>query len=216
MTFGPFEFRPDTRQLLRGHEPVPLSPKAFALLELLLERAPAAVAKDDIFRLVWKGTAVSDASLTNVIAEIRAALEDRAQKPRFVRTVHGFGYAFCGEIVNAAHRAVAAGALWRLIVAGLPFTLRPGENVIGRDPDATVRIDHSLVSRRHARVSVEGDQALLEGFREPQRDLPQWAPGGVANAASRWGRARPRQSRIDRRTSAPRGIDRDEPRLTAG
>ena len=162
MTFGPFEFRPDTRQLLRGHEPVPLSPKAFALLELLLGRAPAAVAKDEIFRLVWKGAAVSDASLTNVIAEIRAALEDRAQKPRFVRTVHGFGYAFCGEIVNAARRAVAPGALWRLIVAGLPFTLLPGENVIGRDPDATVRIDHSLVSRRHARVSVEGDRALLE------------------------------------------------------
>ena len=162
MTFGPFEFRADTRQLLRGHEPVPLSPKAFALLELLLGRAPAAVAKDEIFRLVWKGTAVSDASLTNVIAEIRAALEDRAHKPRFVRTVHGFGYAFCGEIVNAARRAGAAGALWRLIVAGLPFTLLPGENVIGRDPDATVRIDHSLVSRRHARVSVEGDRALLE------------------------------------------------------
>ena len=162
MTFGPFEFRPDTRQLLRGHEPVPLSPKAFALLELLLGRAPAAVAKDEIFRLVWKGTAVSDASLTNVIAEIRAALEDQAQKPRFLRTVHGFGYAFCGEIVNAARRAVAAATLWRLIVAGLPFTLLPGENVIGRDPDVTVRIDHSLVSRRHARVSVEGDRALLE------------------------------------------------------
>jgi DNA-binding winged helix-turn-helix (wHTH) protein len=162
MTFGPFEFRPDTRQLLRGHEPLPLSPKAFALLELLLGRAPAAVAKDEIFRLVWKGTAVSDASLTNVIAEIRAALEDQAQKPRFVRTVHGFGYAFCGEIVNAARRAVADAAPWRLIVAGLPFTLLPGENVIGRDPDATVRIDHSLVSRRHARVSVEGDRALLE------------------------------------------------------
>jgi DNA-binding winged helix-turn-helix (wHTH) protein len=162
MTFGPFEFRPDTRQLLRGHEPLPLSPKAFALLELLLGRAPAAVAKDEIFRLVWKGAAVSDASLTNVIAEIRAALEDQAQKPRFVRTVHGFGYAFCGEIVNAARRAVADAAPWRLIVAGLPFTLLPGENVIGRDPDATVRIDHSLVSRRHARVSVEGDRALLE------------------------------------------------------
>src|SRR4029078_8471786 len=136
MTFGRIEFRADTRQLLRGHEPVPLSPKAFALLELLLGRAPAAVAKDEIFRLVWKGTAVSDASLTNVIAELRAALEARAHKPRFVRTVHGFGYAFCGEIVTAARRAGAAGALWRLIVAGLPFTLLPGEKGIGPGPGA--------------------------------------------------------------------------------
>ena len=163
--FGQFEFRQDTRQLLREREVVPLSPKAFALLELLLAQAPAAVSKDQILGLVWEGTAVSDASLTNVIAEIRAALEDRSRQPRFIRTVHGFGYAFCGEILNSPRRDVTAGTLWRLRVGGLPLALLPGENVIGRDPDVAVHIDHSEISRRHARVLVNGDGAVVEDLQ---------------------------------------------------
>ena len=163
--FGQFEFRQDTRQLLREREVVPLSPKAFALLELLLAQAPAAVSKDQILGLVWEGTVVSDASLTNVIAEIRAALEDRSRQPRFIRTVHGFGYAFCGEILNSPRSDVTAGTLWRLLVGGLPLALLPGENVIGRDPDVAVHIDHSEISRRHARVLVNGDGAVVEDLR---------------------------------------------------
>ena len=163
--FGQFEFRQDTRQLLREREVVPLSPKAFALLELLLAQAPAAVSKDQILGLVWEGTVVSDASLTNVIAEIRAALEDRSRQPRFIRTVHGFGYAFCGEILNSPRRDVTAGTLWRLRVGGLPLALMPGENVIGRDPDVAVHIDHSEISRRHARVLVNGDGAVVEDLQ---------------------------------------------------
>ncbi len=163
--FGQFEFRQDTRQLLREREVVPLSPKAFALLELLLAQAPAAVSKDQILGLVWEGTVVSDASLTNVIAEIRAALEDRSRQPRFIRTVHGFGYAFCGEILNSPRSEVTAGTLWRLRVGGLPLALMPGENVIGRDPDVAVHIDHSEISRRHARVLVNGDGAVVEDLQ---------------------------------------------------
>ena len=163
--FGQFEFRQDTRQLLREREVVPLSPKAFALLELLLAQAPAAVSKDQILGLVWEGTVVSDASLTNVIAEIRAALEDRSRQPRFIRTVHGFGYAFCGEILNSPRSDVTAGTLWRLRVGGLPLALMPGENVIGRDPDVAVHIDHSEISRRHARVLVNGDGAVVEDLQ---------------------------------------------------
>ena len=163
--FGQFEFRQDTRQLLREREVVPLSPKAFALLELLLAQAPAAVSKDQILGLVWEGTVVSDASLTNVIAEIRAALEDRSRQPRFIRTVHGFGYAFCGEILNSPRRDVTAGTLWRLRVGGLPLALLPGENVIGRDPDVAVHIDHSEISRRHARVLINGDGAVVEDLQ---------------------------------------------------
>jgi DNA-binding winged helix-turn-helix (wHTH) protein len=163
--FGEFEFHQDTRQLRRGGDVIPLSPKAFALLDLLLGHAPAAVSKEQILSLVWKGTVVSDASLTNVIAEIRAALEDQPRPPRFIRTVHGFGYAFCGEIANPPRPDVTAGTLWRLLVAGLPFALLPGENVIGRDPDVTVHIDHSLISRRHARIVVDGNGAVVEDLQ---------------------------------------------------
>lgn len=158
--FGEFEFDLETRQLRRDRETIPLSPKAFALLELLLVRAPAAVSKDQILGLVWKGTAASDGSLTNVVTELRAALGERPREARFIRTVHGFGYAFAGDVATASRGEPAA--TWRLVVAAFPYALQTGVSVIGRDPDVTVHIDHSSVSRRHARVSIQGDSAIVE------------------------------------------------------
>ena len=46
---------------------------------------------------LWPETFVAEANLSNLVAEIREALGDRARAPLFVRTAHGFGYAFCGE-----------------------------------------------------------------------------------------------------------------------
>ena len=68
-------FDSDSRELVRGGRPVHLSPKAYGLLELLLQRAPNAVSKDDIQSAVWGEIFVSESTLTNAIAEIRAALE---------------------------------------------------------------------------------------------------------------------------------------------
>src|SRR4029453_18117415 len=97
--FGEFVLDDSQRQLLRDDEgAVHLSPKAFELLSLLVDRAPAAVSKEEIVQAVWPDVHVSDASLTNVVAEIRAAIGDVPREPRFVRTLHGFGYAFCGEL----------------------------------------------------------------------------------------------------------------------
>ena len=102
--FGEFVLDDSQRQLLRyGEGAVHISPKAFELLLLLTDRAPAAVSKEEIVRVIWPNVDVSDASLTNVVAEIRAATGDRARQPRFVRTLQGFGYAFC-EVPAAERR----------------------------------------------------------------------------------------------------------------
>src|SRR4029079_18921900 len=82
-----------------------------------------------------------------------------ARKPRFIRTVHGFGYAFVGQRRDAAAPSVAdAGAT--LLFRGREFPLRDGENVLGRDLTADVQIDDATVSRRHAAVTV-GDEVTL-------------------------------------------------------
>ena len=161
--FGEFVLDGSQRQLLRESKVVHLSPKAFELLSLLADRAPAAVSKEEIVRVVWPDVHVSDASLTNVVAEIRAATGDDARRPRFVRTAHGFGYAFCGVLTREA--GPAPGPAWRLVVAGRRYTLSPGANLLGRDPGATVPIDHASVSRRHAQVSVGGMDAVREDLR---------------------------------------------------
>ena len=162
--FAEFVLDDSQRQLLcDGAGAVHISPKAFELLSLLVDRAPAAVSKEEIVRVIWADAHVSDASLTNVAAEIRAATRDRAREPRFVRTVHGFGYAFCGELSKESERFDVV--TWRVIVAGRPQALAEGVNVLGRDPDASVFINDVSVSRRHARVSVHHGVAVIEDLQ---------------------------------------------------
>ena len=71
MTIAIGECRFDTlrREVRRGSQRVHLSPKAFELLGLLLDRRPRAVSKDELFALLWPTTFVTDASLAVLVAE---------------------------------------------------------------------------------------------------------------------------------------------------
>ena len=94
--FGDCVLDSDTRQLFVGRQEVHLQPKAFQFLDLLLQNRPKAVSKDEIHEKLWPGTFVSDGTLTSLLAEVREAIGDDAHEPRFVRTLHRFGYAFSG------------------------------------------------------------------------------------------------------------------------
>jgi DNA-binding winged helix-turn-helix (wHTH) protein len=162
--FGDFVFDEDTRELLRGGEPVPLPPKSFELLRHLLRRRPHAIAKDELHALIWPDTNVTEASLASAASDLRAALNDRRRRPQFIRTVHGFGYAFCGEAqeVGEAAGAEPSASVYRLIWKRREIELGKGENLLGRDRRSVAWFDSPTVSRRHARIVVSGDQALLE------------------------------------------------------
>ena len=86
------------RELLLRGAAVHLTPKAYELLRLLLERRPAAVSKAEIHDRIWPGTFVSDVNLATLAFEIRTAIGDDPQAPRYIRTVRGFGYAFCEDV----------------------------------------------------------------------------------------------------------------------
>jgi DNA-binding winged helix-turn-helix (wHTH) protein len=158
--FDEFTLDRETRQLLRGAETLHLEPKAFELLDLLLERRPAVVSKSEIQAQLWPETFVSEGNLTGLVAQIRQALQDDRAQSRFIRTAHGVGYAFSGQAVpdRAERRRPVASVVWLQQV--LP--LRIGENVLGRAEDCVVRIDAPGVSRHHARVTVSHQAALLE------------------------------------------------------
>src|SRR5947207_13579781 len=94
-------FDSDIREVVRKGRAIPLSPKAFALLELLIRRRPKAVANAEIHEHLWPGTFVSPANLANLVVELRAALSDDARRPRVLRTVPRFGYAFSAEEVGS-------------------------------------------------------------------------------------------------------------------
>ena len=104
LRFGPFVLDLDTRQLTRGSHDIHLSPKAFELLGALILDRPKVLSKDVLQQRLWPDTFVAEANLSNLIAEIREALGDRPRSPLFVRTAHGFGYAFCGEAFHVASR----------------------------------------------------------------------------------------------------------------
>src|SRR5438093_1246856 len=97
--FGECVLDKEARQLLRGGSAVPLTAKAFQLLELLVEKQPKAVAKTEIHDRLWPSTFVSEVNLARLIFEVRAAVGDDARRPRYIRTVRGFGYALCADVV---------------------------------------------------------------------------------------------------------------------
>jgi non-specific serine/threonine protein kinase len=94
VAFGDFVFDSDTRELLCGGNRVTLSPKAFQLLEVLIENRPRALSKSVLHDRLWANTFVVEANLSNLVGEIRHALGEDSRTPRFVRTVPRFGYAF--------------------------------------------------------------------------------------------------------------------------
>jgi DNA-binding winged helix-turn-helix (wHTH) protein len=160
--FGDFVLERGTRQLRRGEVLCHLGPKAFELLALLLGHRPNVVSKDRIRDRLWPDTFVSEWALASVVAELRSALDEDAKTPRFVRTVHRVGYAFCGEADESGPGWVLDATAFRLILQGREVDLRAGENLLGRVAEGVAWIDSSSVSRRHARILVEGGALVLE------------------------------------------------------
>jgi DNA-binding winged helix-turn-helix (wHTH) protein len=152
-----------TRELVRSEKPVRLSPKAFDLLQLLVEKRPNAVSKDQIHQSIWADTFVADGNLANLVSELREALGDDAQSPRIIRTVPRFGYAFPAKTEDLTPAVAPPNRSgFRVIWGTKEIPLAEGENLIGRDETSAVRIDDASVSRYHARIVIDGFAARLE------------------------------------------------------
>jgi DNA-binding winged helix-turn-helix (wHTH) protein len=162
--FGDCVFDPSARELTRGGRAVSLPPKSFQLLELLLSRRPRPVPAGEIRDVLWPATVVGASSLARVVADLRSAIGDDARRPRLLRTVHGFGYSFSGDAAReqAAGPGQADALACRLSWGGREILLGEGEHVLGRLPEASVWIDSTSVSRRHARIVVSAGRATLE------------------------------------------------------
>jgi len=167
LRFGEFTIDQGTRQLQRNALEVHLSPKAFDLLTALLEARPRALSKTELHARLWPDTFVSEANLAMLVAEIRSAIGDDAKTPKFVRTVQRYGYAFHGNATEvAAAAADGASSLEYWLVAPLrQIPLVPGENVVGRDPGGQVWLDSNGVSRRHARIIIDGTRVTVEDLK---------------------------------------------------
>jgi len=109
--FADFRLDPDNACLWRGTQPIVLTPKAFDVLQYLVTHPDRLVTKDTLLDAVWPETAVSEAVVRIAIGEVRRALGDTAQAPRFIATVHRRGYRFVAPVTAHTEEVPGPAAL---------------------------------------------------------------------------------------------------------
>lgn len=102
--FGPFRVDPTKELLLREDVTVPIAPKAFQILLVLIRHNQQLVTKDDLLKTVWPDTFVEEANLSRNIFLLRKALGDSPQDHQFIVTVPGRGYRFAEEVQLAPYQ----------------------------------------------------------------------------------------------------------------
>jgi len=121
--FGPFRLEPEERRLTRGGEAIPLTPKAFDLLVILVEQPERLLKKEALMERLWPGVFVEEVNLAQNVSAIRRALGEGKQT--YIQTVAGAGYRFAAPVTR--HDAAARPDRARLLV--LPFRM------LKADPD---------------------------------------------------------------------------------
>jgi DNA-binding winged helix-turn-helix (wHTH) protein len=154
LRFGAFTFDADAHELRRDGTRVALSPKAFRLLERLIDARPNAVTHETLYAALWPDVIVEPGNLHVLISEIRNAITHDA-----IRTLHRIGYAFTLATTDVTQ------ATFAILLGDDEIPLRRGENIIGRDPRATVPINAPEVSRHHAKITIDGTRVTLEDLQ---------------------------------------------------
>ena len=162
--FGNVRVDADARSVSSDAGPLHLTRKAFDLLSLLLESHANAVSKAQIYDRLWPGVFVTESSLQTLVREIRQAIDEPESGRSWIRTVHGVGYAFTGNVVVSGEPAdpslITRPAAW-FIGESTRVGLFTGENILGRGADV-IDIDLPTISRRHARIVIKDDAMTIE------------------------------------------------------
>src|SRR6266850_8339513 len=96
--FGPFRLEPAEGLLLRDNQAVPLSPKAFETLIVLVQRSGHLVEKDELMKAVWPNSFVEEANLNHQVWTVRKALGEWQDGNGYIETVPKKGYRFTAAV----------------------------------------------------------------------------------------------------------------------
>ena len=119
--FSEFTLSPQQRRLVREGREVPIIPRYFDLLLLLVERRHEAVHRQEIFERVWTDAVVSESALSQAVRTIRRTLGDDSREPRFIRTVSRHGYRFVfPDVIEEPDEGDAATAPVQMAAEALP------------------------------------------------------------------------------------------------
>jgi DNA-binding winged helix-turn-helix (wHTH) protein len=149
------------RQLSRGGQIVPLEPKMYQLLEVLIQRRPAVVTNEQLDEILWPNVYVARTSLTRLVSELRSVVGDEPRDSRIIRTAYKIGYAFCASVSSSGLSGISRSAI-SLVWNGQVMPLTDGEHIAGRAAECSLVIDATTVSRHHARITVRSGAATVE------------------------------------------------------
>lgn len=158
---GPYVLDLQAGELRRGSEPVALPPKVFGLLAYLAKNQGRLVGHRELLDALWPAVAVSAASLTRAVADLRRALGDDAEDPQYIQTVPRRGYRLLVR-VREVDADQTSRAPFCLLHQGRPYAVQFGENILGRADESVVPIFSPAVSRYHARLLVTRTGATVE------------------------------------------------------
>lgn len=162
---GNWRIEPDFDRISSGNEQVRIPPRVMQVLVCLAAHAGEVVTRRQLIDDVWSTRYVTAAALTRSIFLLRKALRDDPKDPSYVHTVPRRGYRLVARVSEetgtAGLTADDTAGCW-LVVGERTYTLREGENMIGRAAETQVRVCSPLVSRRHARVTVNGGHITIE------------------------------------------------------
>jgi DNA-binding winged helix-turn-helix (wHTH) protein len=103
--FGEYRLDPFERRLLRSGRVIPLTPKAFETLCLLVENGGHLLEKNRLMEMLWADAFVEEGNLADNISKIRQALGDSRKAPKFIETVSGRGYRFIAKVEKIEAKA---------------------------------------------------------------------------------------------------------------
>jgi DNA-binding winged helix-turn-helix (wHTH) protein len=180
LRFGPCVVHAQRHEVLRDGQLQDIPPKAFELLLFLLRERHRAVAKGELVAALWQQQNVSDSVLARTLMKVRQAIGDPAAQPVWIKTIHGFGYRFVGEVIEihppgaaaqqaTRHEDVKPGARQRIGV--LPCENQTGDAALDWTKLGLMAlVGHALESDE--RLEVVPMQALLDAVGRLPADAP--------------------------------------------